>query len=332
MPGKKREQLIKKIFNGFPEREFEELVLEMFSYQSLHNKVYKNYLEYLGAGRLAVSTIADIPFMPVSLFKTHRVITGEGGRGPAFRSSGTVTGERSCHYVSDAGIYETSFLKCFEMFYGNPADYSILALLPSYVESGDSSLVYMVGSLIERSGHPESGFYLDDAGRLADMINKLENSNRKTLLIGVSFALLDLVDKYNFALKNTIVMETGGMKGRRREITREELHGILKSKTGLGNIHSEYGMTELLSQAYSQSDGIFTSPPWMRILIRDAYDPFAWLPPGRSGGVNIIDLANIDSCAFIETSDIGRMMDGGEFEILGRFDNSDIRGCNLLAD
>lgn len=324
--------MIKKVFNGFPEREFEELALEIFTYQRSHNKVYKNYLENLGAGRHKVSKITDIPFMPVSLFKTHRVITGEEGRGQAFRSSGTGTGKRSCHYVSDVRIYETSFLKCFEMFYGKPSDYCIMALLPSYVESGDSSLVYMVRSLIEKSGHPENGFYLDDTGRLADMINKLENSNRKTLLIGVSFALLDLVEKCSFSLKNTIVMETGGMKGRRREITREELHGILKSRTCLENIHSEYGMTELLSQAYSQSDGVFTSPPWMRVMIRDIYDPFTWLPPGRSGGVNITDLANIDSCAFIETSDIGRIRGGGEFEILGRFDNSDIRGCNLLAD
>ncbi len=331
MSSEEREILVKKIFRLTPGKEFEDAAMELFSFQVHHNKLYNKYVDLLGVNPRNISGIKDIPFLPVSFFKTHKVITGVQQHRIAFRSSGTGTGTPSRHFVADAGLCKASFMKCFEMFYGDPSGYCILALLPSYLERGDSSLVYMVRGLAERSAHPESGFYLDDNERLAYTINELEQNNERVLLIGVSFALLDLFEKYSFRLNNTIVMETGGMKGRRKEITREELHSVLKSKTGLKHIHSEYGMTELLSQAYSKSGGKFLTPPWMKVLIRDAYDPFSYLEPGRSGGVNIIDLANIDSCAFIETADLGKMMPGGEFEILGRFDNSDIRGCNLLA-
>ena len=331
MSAEEREILAKKIFRLSPGKEFEDTAMELFSYQAHHNKVYQTYLKLLGVIPKNISTIKDIPFMPVSFFKTHKVITGKKRYSLTFKSSGTGTGSASRHFVADSGLYTTSLTRCFELFYGNPSDYCILALLPSYLERGDSSLVYMVRQLAEMSAHPESGFYLNDLDQLAFIINKLEKNNQRALLIGVSFALLDLVEKHSFSLKNTILMETGGMKGRRKEPTREELHSILKSRTALKHIHSEYGMTELLSQAYSKSDGKFCTPPWMKVLIRDAYDPFSYLEPGRNGGVNIIDLANIDSCAFIETADLGKMLPGGEFEILGRFDNTDIRGCNLLA-
>ncbi len=331
MSAEVRETLVKKIFKLFSGKEFEDTTMKLFLYQAQHNKLYNRYLKLLGVIPENISNIKDIPFMPISFFKNHDIITGNKSHRLVFRSSGTGTAPISRHFVADTGLYTSSLTKCFELFYGNPSDYCILALLPSYLERSDSSLVYMVSKLAERSAHPESGFYLNDLDQLASKINKLEKNNQKALLIGVSFALLDLVEKHSFNLENTILMETGGMKGRRKELTREELHSILRSKTGLKQIHSEYGMTELLSQAYSKSEGIFRAPPWMKVLIRDAYDPFTYLEPGRSGGVNIIDLANIDTCAFIETADLGKLLPGGEFEILGRFDNSDVRGCNLLA-
>ena len=252
--------------------------------------------------------------------------------GNTYGSSATGSGIRSAHYVADTTLYEKSYLRCFEIFYGAPSDYCFLALLPSYLERGDSSLVYMADGLIRKSGRPESGFYLDDLDSLARVIRSNEKRGLRTFLLGVSFALLDLFSRYEFRLRNTIVAETGGMKGRRREITREELHDLIRRGSGLQHIHSEYGMTELLSQAWSQAGGIFHTPPWMKVMIRDAYDPFSCLEQGRSGGVNIIDLANIDSCAFIETADLGRLHPAGGFEILGRFDDADLRGCNLLTE
>ncbi|MFO7922921.1 MAG: acyltransferase [Bacteroidales bacterium] len=331
MKSDKRTELIKKIFSLKTEDEFVEIAMEIFAFQSQHNDVYKKYLHLLGTEIQKVSSFDDIPFLPVSMFKTHRVITGNTPAGQIFKSSGTGGGRRSYHYIADPGLYKASYLRCFELFYGSPGNYCILALLPSYLERSDSSLVYMAGGLAEKSRHPESGFYLNDHTRLAETIKELERNNRNVLLMGVSFALLDLVEKHSLPLKNTIVMETGGMKGRRKEMTREELHSIIISKTGLKNVHSEYGMTEMFSQAYSKGEGKFRCPPWMAVKIRDVYDPFTYLPEGRRGGVNVIDLANIDSCAFLETADLGRMLPGGEFEILGRFDNSDIRGCNLLS-
>ncbi len=322
----------KKIFNISPGNEFEEAALELFRFQSQHNKVYKRYLDLLGTNTDKISKVRDIPCLPVSLFKTHMIFTENGPAKLVFKSSGTGSMIPSCHYVADPELYKTSFKKCFELFYGTPDNYCILALLPSYLERSDSSLVYMVGELLKESSHPKSGFYLDDLDSLASILSELDSNEESVFLMGVSFALLELVEKYTFTLKNTIVVETGGMKGKRKELTREELHSVLKSGFGVKTIHSEYGMTEILSQAYSVSEGKFFSPPWMNVMIRDAYDPFAYLEAGRNGGINIIDLANIDSCAFLETSDLGRILPDGGFEILGRFDNSDIRGCNLLAE
>jgi phenylacetate-coenzyme A ligase PaaK-like adenylate-forming protein len=331
MQAGKRKALVKKIFSLSSPKDFGKAALEIFSYQSANNKIYKKYLNLLGKDPERIARISEIPFLPVSMFKTHKVLTAVESGKIAFKSSGTGGSVPAIHHVADPGLYKSSFLKCFELFYGNPGNFCILALLPSYLERGDSSLVYMVRELIEKSSHPKSGFYPGEPGRLAETIEELEAGNEKILLLGVSFALLDLVEKKKFTLKNTIVMETGGMKGRRKEMIREELHSILRSGFGVHDIHSEYGMTELLSQAYSGSGGKFLSPPWMKVMIRDPYDPFSYLEEGRNGGVNIIDLSNIDSCAFLETSDLGKILPGGEFEILGRFDNSDIRGCNLLA-
>lgn len=249
----------------------------------------------------------------------------------SFSSSGTTGSVTSKHLVTDLSIYEESYLKGFQHFYGNVEDYVILALLPSYLERDGSSLIYMVDDLIQKSKHPESGFYLDNLKDLSETLNKLEAEKQKTLLIGVSFALLDVVEQFQFNLKHTIVMETGGMKGRRKEIIRQELHDRLKAGFGVNQIHSEYGMTELLSQAYSKGNGLFECPPWMKIIARDTEDALTLLPPSKTGGINIIDLANINSCAFIATQDLGKTYENNLFEIIGRFDNSDIRGCNLMT-
>lgn len=326
-----RKKIIEKIFNTSTNEEFEQTALEIFAYQKTNNKVYKRYIELLGKGTATISHIKDIPCLPVSLFKTHKVLSSPESGKIIFRSSGTGRSAASKHYV-EPGLYQDSLLKCFEKFYGNPHDYCILALLPSYIERGDSSLVYMTKRLIDMTSGLESGFYLDDMDALADTLKRLEEKGKKVILLGVSFALLDLAEKYDISLHNTIVMETGGMKGRRKELTREELHGILGSRFGIKSIHSEYSMTELLSQAYSKGEGKFLCPPWMKILIRDPYNPLSYLNGERNGGVNIIDLANIDSCAFLETGDLGKSFPDGHFEILGRFDHSDLRGCNLLAE
>jgi phenylacetate-coenzyme A ligase PaaK-like adenylate-forming protein len=250
-----------------------------------------------------------------------------------FESSGTTGVNPGKHFVTDLSLYEESFLTTFRIFYGNPEEFLITALLPSYTDRAGSSLVYMADKLIKLSHYPESGFYKTNIKELIQTIGKAKNENRKILLLGVSFALLDLAEEYSPDLSGVIVMETGGMKGRRKEITRTELHSILKSKFNVTSIHSEYGMTELLSQAYSKGDGIFYCPPWMRALIRDTYDPLSVISePGITGGINIIDLANINSCSFIATSDLGKLREDGGFEVLGRFDNSDIRGCNLMAE
>jgi phenylacetate-coenzyme A ligase PaaK-like adenylate-forming protein len=323
--------LIERVFKISTPEEFEQTALEIFAYQKVNNKVYKRYIELLGKDKAAVSQIRDIPCLPVSIFKTHKVLSSPESGKIIFRSSGTGGSAASEHYV-EPGFYEDCFLRCFERFYGNPQDYCILALLPSYIERGDSSLVYMAKQLIELTSSRESGFYLDDMDMLAETLRRLEDAGEKVILLGVSFALLDLAEKFDISLQSTIVMETGGMKGRRKELTREELHGILKSRFGVKEIHSEYGMTELLSQAYSKGEGKFLCPPWMKILIRDPYNPLSYLYGERNGGVNIIDLANIDSCAFLETGDLGRSWHDGHFEILGRFDHSDLRGCNLLAE
>ncbi len=312
---------------------FEEGCLAVFRYQAAYSAVYGRYLSGLSVKPEDVKSIAEIPFLPIAFFKTHRVHTGPDSEDYViFTSSGTTGSVQSKHLVSDISIYEKSYRKGFELFYGDITEYCVLALLPSYSEREDSSLIYMTEDLIKRSGHPDSGFYLHNYEELILKLQSLEGAGQKTILIGVTYALLDLAEKQKLNLKNTIVMETGGMKGKRKEMVREELHAALHDGLGIKEIHSEYGMTELLSQAYSKGDGIFNSPPWMKILIRDTNDPFAYLPENKTGGINVIDLANINSCSFIATQDLGKFYADGSFEVLGRFDNSDIRGCNLLVE
>ena len=311
--------------------DFGPLALEVFRFQYRENATYRTFCQHLGFTPGQVDTSHRIPFLPIQFFKSHRVVSGEFSPEIIFTSSGTTGQIPSKHYVADKAIYEESFIRSFQMRYGSPDRYCILALLPSYLERGGSSLVYMVNALIEASGHPEGGFYLHEHELLAEKLRRLDSHGTPVLLIGVSFALLDLVEKYSFQLKNTIVMETGGMKGRRKEIIRQELHSKLREGFGVDRIHSEYGMTELLSQAYSAGSGKFVCPPWMEILIRDPEDPLTLLPPGKTGGVNIIDLANLNSCSFIATQDLGKLLPDGGFEILGRYDHADLRGCNLMA-
>ncbi|WP_369998379.1 acyl transferase [Winogradskyella sp.] len=319
------------IFNIKTEAEFESLTLKLFKFQFEKNAVYRSFCDLLYKHPADVKTIEDIPFLPIQFFKSHDVLSSASSVEKTFTSSGTTGSITSKHLVTNLSLYEESYTKGFQTFYGNVEDYVILALLPSYLERDDSSLIYMVNDLIQQSNRTESGFYLNNLEELAEMLNQLEAKNQKTLLIGVSFALLDLVEKFQFQLKYTTVMETGGMKGRRKELIRQELHQILKSGFGVSHIHSEYGMTELLSQAYSRGNGIFECPPWMKILTRDTEDALSIQKSNKTGGMNVIDLANINSCAFIATQDLGRIYDDGTFEIIGRFDNSDIRGCNLMA-
>ncbi|MDX1362715.1 MAG: acyl transferase [Arenibacter latericius] len=321
----------KNIFQISSEAEFNAMALQTFRSQFQNNIVYREFCQHLGKNESNVNRVEDIPFLPISFFKTHKVITGNFKPQIIFTSSGTTGSEVSKHAVRDLSIYEKSYLSAFEAFYGDINEYCILALLPSYLEREGSSLIYMADDLIKKSNHPDSGFYLDDVKHLRATLLKLEEANTKTLLIGVSFALLDMAEKYNLQLKNTVIMETGGMKGRKKEMIREELHQLLMSGFGVPQIHSEYGMTELLSQAYSYGNGIFYTPKWMKIFTRETEDPLSLQEPGKSGGVNIIDLANVHSCAFIATQDLGKVHMDGSFEILGRYDHSDVRGCNLMV-
>jgi len=319
------------IFSIKSNDQFNSIALKIFNYQAENNPVYKKYLFHLGTKISEINNINQIPFLPIEFFKSQDIITGENKPIKTFFSSGTTGTERSNHHITDLSIYEKSFLIGFEQQYGKIDDYCILALLPTYLENESSSLVFMVNSLIQKSNHSESGFYLNNIDELAFKLKMLDKSNKRIILIGVSYALIDLAELFPMNLSNTIVMETGGMKGKRKELTKKELHHLLGSKLGVKTIHSEYGMTELLSQAYSSKDGKFSPPPWMKVIIRDTYDPFALLENGKSGGINIIDLANINSCSFIETKDIGKINKDNSFEVLGRFDYSDIRGCNLLV-
>ncbi len=320
---------------------FERLALQVFAVQYEKSTLYKAFCDSLGRNPEKVRALQDIPFLPIEFFKTQKVITNlyKHEVPKVFTSSGTSQTSISKHYVSDLALYETSFLKGFEMFYGKPSDHCILALLPSYLEREGSSLVYMAQKLIEWSGDAQSGFYLSNYDELIKTIGSLKARKKKTLLLGVSYALLDLAEKGILLNENFIVMETGGMKGKREEMLKNQLHQTLKNAFGIDTIHSEYGMTELLSQAYSKKDGLFESPPWMQILIRDTNDPFCylWPPQGgpygrRTGGINVIDLANLNSCAFIATQDLGKKHEDGKFELMGRFDNSDLRGCNLMIE
>jgi len=319
------------IFNIQSEQAFNELALEVFNHQFNNNKVYRSFCDLLYVHPSEVKCVEDIPFLPIQFFKTHQVISSSNPIQRTFSSSGTTGSITSSHFVTDLNIYETSFTKGFEAFYGTPEDYVVLALLPSYLEREGSSLIYMVDAFIKQSNHPESGFYLNNLAELKDSLIHLDSIGKKVLLIGVSFALLDLVETYQFNLKHTIIMETGGMKGRRKELIRDELHAQLKQGFGVDTIHSEYGMTELLSQGYSKGNGFYNCPPWMRILTRDTEDALSIQPMGKTGGINVIDLANINSCSFIATQDLGRVHANGSFEVIGRFDHSDIRGCNLMV-
>lgn len=320
-----------RIFSAEANTSFIELALEVFAFQYHHNDLYKRFCLELGRGPGNVTDLKDIPFLPIECFRRNRIASFAGEGELVFRSSGTTGSRHAKHYVADEKMYLKSFSQGFRYFYGEPSGYCLLALLPGYLERKDSSLVYMVNSLMQQGAHPHSGFYLNDLPALSEKLEMLTQSGQKILLLGVSFALLDFADMFPLPLKNTIVMETGGMKGQRPELIREALHDTLKKAFHLDVIHSEYGMTELLSQAYSKGDGLFSCPPWMRVLIRDANDPLSYTAEGRAGGINVIDLANIHSCSFLATQDLGRMHEGERFEVLGRFDHSDTRGCNLMV-
>jgi phenylacetate-coenzyme A ligase PaaK-like adenylate-forming protein len=322
-----------RIFKIKKQQEFLDISLKIFDCQFNKNSVYHEFIVSSGKNPGDVKSFDSIPFLPVEFFRNHKIVTGDFPVELVFESSGTTGSFPGRHFVCDLSLYEESFWNSFRHFYGSPEEYMIAALLPSYTEREGSSLVYMADNLIKRSHNPQSGFYRDNTEELISAIAKAKAGNRKILLLGVSFALLDLAEKKAPDLSGIIVMETGGMKGRRKEITRQELHAVLKEKFNVPTIHSEYGMTELLSQAYSKGYGIFYCPPWMKIIIRDPYDPFSFFSePGKTGGINIIDLTNINSCSFIATGDLGRICEDGGFEVLGRIDNSDIRGCNLLTD
>jgi hypothetical protein len=320
----------KDIFNIQHEKDFLEVAIAVFKHQFQNNKVYRSFCDLINVHPSDVQKITDIPFLPIQFFKSKKVVSSVDEVQGIFTSSGTTGSITSKHFVTDIRIYKESYLKGFHHFYGNIEEYTVLALLPNYLERKGSSLVFMVNDFIAKSNKEESGFYLHNLEELAQKLVKLDKKGQKVLLIGVSFALLDLIEKQQFNLKNTIIMETGGMKGRRKELVRDELHALLQDGFGVAEIHSEYGMTELLSQAYSKGKGVFKTPTWMRILTRDTEDALTINPAGKNGGINVIDLANYNSCSFIATQDLGKVSKDGTFEIIGRFDNSDIRGCNLM--
>ncbi|UII78153.1 acyl transferase [Flagellimonas sp. CMM7] len=322
---------IQQIYSISTQAEFESLVIEIFQFQFKNNIVYQTYCKHIGKSPSNIHSSEEVPFLPIEFFKSHKIISSHKKAEIIFESSGTTGSITSKHYVPDLSLYQQSYLKGFNTFYGPVEDYCIIALLPSYLEREGSSLVYMVNDLKDKSKHPQSGFYLNDLNTLRQKLCQLEEAQTKTILIGVSFALLDLAEQFPVNLKHTTIMETGGMKGRRKELIRDELHRILKQAFGVSKIHSEYGMTELLSQAYSIGDGLFKTPPWMKVISRDTEDPLSIQSSGKTGGINIIDLANVHSCSFIATQDLGKVFDDGTFEVLGRFDHSDIRGCNLMA-
>ncbi len=309
---------------------FKQLALEVFRCQHMHNTIYRQYCDALKVNTNAITELTSIPFLPISFFKTHQVVNGMQQQELVFESSGTTAETPSKHYIADAAIYTQSLLQGFEAFYGPVEDYVILALLPSYLERKNASLVYMAKTLMEQGGHAASGFYINEWQQLHEQLQKLEQQKQKVLLLGVTFALLDFAAAYPMKLSDTIVMETGGMKGRREELTREEVHAILKKQWQLEHIHSEYGMTELLSQAYATAEGRFRCTNTMQVFIRDVNDPLEVTENG-TGALNIIDLANIHSCSFIATEDIGNISDDGSFRVLGRLDHSALRGCSLMA-
>lgn len=319
------------IFTISNQKQFEKAALKVFRFQYENNLVYREFCDFLKTDVQKVKSLEQIPFLPIQFFKSHSVVSSINVAEETFTSSGTTGMVTSKHFVTDVSIYEESYQKGFSQFYGNIEDYVVLALLPSYLEREGSSLIYMVEDLIQMTNNPESGFYLHNHDELIEKLIRLDQSGQNVILIGVTYALLDLIEKHPFQLQNTIIMETGGMKGMRKEMIREELHEQLCQGFGVKAIHSEYGMTELLSQAYSLGNGVFECPSWMQILVRDTEDALTYVKEGKTGGINVIDLANINSCSFIATQDLGKNNPNNSFEVLGRFDNSDIRGCNLMV-
>lgn len=318
-----------KIFNVL-DSDFDDLAVSVYRYQYENNHVYRQFSDALYKNPDVVRSLEQVPYLPVSFFKSHQVMTSVFEPDIVFESSGTSATVNSRHLVRDISLYEKSFVKGFNRLYGEIGEWCVIGLLPSYLEKGNSSLVYMIDKLIQLSAHPDSGFYLYDFARLKDKLSILEAMNQKTLLVGVTYALLDFAELFQIKLRHTVVMETGGMKGRRKELLRDEVHKRLCKAFEVDRIHSEYGMTELLSQAYSPGNGVFSCPPWMKILVRDEEDPLTVSRYGK-GVINVIDLANIYSCSFIATDDAGKLYDDGSFEVLGRTDGSDLRGCSLLT-
>jgi phenylacetate-coenzyme A ligase PaaK-like adenylate-forming protein len=319
------------IFTISNQKQFDKIALKVFRFQYENNLVYREFCDFLKTDIQKVKSIQQIPFLPIQFFKSHSVVSNTNLIQATFTSSGTSGMITSKHLVTDVSVYEESYRKGFSQFYGNIEDYVILALLPSYLEREGSSLIHMVDDLIQQSNQPESGFYLHNYDELIAKLIQLDQAGQNVILIGVTYALLDLIEKHSFELEHTIIMETGGMKGKRKEMIREELHQQLCHGFGVKSIHSEYGMTELLSQAYSLGEGIFECPSWMQIVVRDTEDAMSYVREGKTGGINVIDLANINSCSFIATQDLGKKYPNGSFEVLGRFDHSDIRGCNLMV-
>jgi hypothetical protein len=317
------------IFNT-TEDNFEEQALRLFQFQYAHNDLYKRFVDELQVDPQSIRSLQEIPFLPISFFKTHTVKTTAFDAAQIFESSGTTTSINSQHHVKEPNIYRHSFMQAFKLFYGDIKDWCILALLPAYLERSGSSLVVMADELIKQSGHAKSGFYLHNMNDLQKTLQDLEKAKQKTLLLGVTFALLDFAEQNPMPLPHCTIMETGGMKGRRKEMLREDVHAQLRKAFAVEKIHSEYGMTELLSQGYSKGDGIFNCPPWMKIVLREEDDPLQ-MTQNKRGLINVIDLANIYSCAFIATDDVGKTFADGSFEVLGRMDNSDVRGCSLLS-
>jgi phenylacetate-coenzyme A ligase PaaK-like adenylate-forming protein len=319
------------LFTISTKKQFQKIALKIFRFQYENNIVYREFCDFLKTNMSNVKSLEQIPFLPIQFFKSHQIVSNTDKIQETFTSSGTTGTNTSSHYVTDVLLYEQSYSQAFHQFYGDIENFVVLALLPSYLDRSGSSLIYMVSDLIKKSLNPESGFYLNNYDELINKLLLLDQQGKNVLLIGVTYALLDLIEIRKFELKNTIIMETGGMKGKRKEMIREELHQVLCAGFGVQTIHSEYGMTELLSQAYSLGNGIFECPNWMHILIRDTEDALTYVANQKTGGINVIDLANINSCSFIATQDLGKKFDNQSFEVLGRFDHSDIRGCNLMV-
>ena len=319
-----------QVFSIKNEQQFNNITLQLFHHQAENCIVYREFITGLNIDPGKIQSVGQIPFLPIEFFKSHAIISSVDPVSVTFTSSGTTGITSSSHFVTDVNWYIQSFRSAFRLFYGDIKNYTILALLPSYLEREGSSLIYMADDLIKQSNNPDSGFFLYNHDELYRQLKKQKQAKKPTLLIGVTFALLDFIEHYAISFPDLVVMETGGMKGRRKEMIREELHGKLRKGFGVSAIHSEYGMTELLSQAYSKGNGIYNCPPWMKIITRDTNDPISIIDDDSAGGINVIDLANINSCSFIATQDLGRVYADKSFEVLGRFDNSDIRGCNLL--